>query len=145
MQDLQLAAGAEQAAQQQINFGQGLFGAGAGLLGQVPAYQTAALSPFSAYLGGAQTIEQLGQEPLRLGAELGGRQSTAGAQAGQLLAQGGANAANLRMQGALVGPTMFAGTTNALLSNPYVARSLFGNTGSSVSGNASWMNDPWMQ
>jgi hypothetical protein len=123
-QDLQLAAGAEQAAQQQIQFGQGLFGQGASLLGQVPAYQTAALSPFSAYLGGAQTIEQLGQEPLRLGAELGGRQSTAGAQAGQLLAQAGANAANLRTQGALVGPTMMAGTLSNLTSNPYFMQSM---------------------
>jgi hypothetical protein len=126
MQDLQLAAGAEQAAQQQIQFGQGLFGAGAGLLGQVPAYQTAALSPYSAYLGGAQTIEQFGQEPLRLGAELGGRQSTAGAQAGSLLAQAGANAANLRMQGSLVGPTMMMGTANQLFGNPYFSQTLFG-------------------
>ena len=144
-QELGLAAGAEEAVRQRISTGTGLFGTGMNLLGTVPAYEAAALSPFSSYLSGAQNIEALGQEPLRLGAELGGRQSTAGAQAGQLLAQGGANAANLRMQGSLVGPTMFAGTTNALLSNPYVARSLFGNTGSSVSGNASWMNDPWMQ
>lgn len=125
-QDLQLAAGAEQAAQQQINFGQGLFGQGANLLGQVPAYEVAALSPYSAYLSGAQTIEQLGQEPLRIGAELGGRQSTAGGQAGQLLAQAGQNAANLRLQGSLVGPTMIANTTSQLLNNPYIAGQLFG-------------------
>lgn len=123
-QDLQLAAAAEQAAQQQIQFGQGLFGQGASLLGQVPAYQVAALSPYSAYLSGAQTIEQLGQEPLRLGAELGGRASTAGAQGGQLLAAAGQNAANLRMQGSLVGPTMLANTANQLFSNPYVMQGM---------------------
>ncbi len=125
-QDLGLAAAADQAAQQQIQFGQGLFGQGAGLLGQVPAYEVAALSPYSAYLGGAQTIEQLGQDPLRLGAELGGRQSTAGAQGGSLLAQAGQNAANLRMQGSLVGPTMMASTLSNLTSNPYFMNSMFG-------------------
>ena len=126
MQDLQLAAQAEQAAQQQIQFGQGLFGQGANLLSTVPAYEVAAMSPYSTYLSGAQTIEQLAQEPLRLGAELGGRQSTAGAQGGALLAQAGQNAANLRMQGALVGPTMMTGTANQLLGNPYFAQTLFG-------------------
>jgi hypothetical protein len=147
MQDLQLAAQAEQAAQQQIQFGQGLFGQGASLLGQVPAYQTAALSPFSAYLGGAQTIEQLGQEPLRLGAELGGRQSTAGAQGGALLAQAGQNAANLRMQGALVGPTMMMGTANQLLGNPYFAQTLFGqpNPAAPIPSNALQGNFPAIQ
>ena len=125
-QDLQLAAGADEAAMRNIKFGESLFGGGASLLGTVPAYEVAALSPYSAYLSGAQNIEQLGQEPLRLGAELGGRQSTAGAQAGQLLAQGGANAANLRMQGSLVGPTMMMGTANQLLGNPYFMQSMGG-------------------
>ena len=135
MQDLQLAAQAEQAAQQQIQFGQGLFGQGANLLSAVPAYEAAALSPYSAYLSGAQTIEQLGQEPLRLGAELGGRQSTAGAQGGALLAQAGQNAANLRMQGALVGPTMAMGTANQLLGNPYFLQSMGGMFGSPTTAN----------
>lgn len=125
-QDLGLAAAAEQAAQQQIQFGQGLFGQGANLLSAVPAYEVAALSPYSAYLGGAQTIEQLGQEPLRLGAELGGRASSAGQAGGALLAQAGQNAANLRMQGSLVGPSMMMGTLNNVLGNPYFMNSMFG-------------------
>ena len=102
-QDLQLAAQAEQAAQQQINFGQGLFGQGAGLLGQVPAYEVAALSPFSQQLASAQAIEALGQDPLNIGAQLGGRAAQAGAVGGQLLSQGGTAAANTRLQGQLAG------------------------------------------
>lgn len=125
-QDLQLAAGAEQAAQQQINFGQGLFGQGMNLLSSVPAYEVAALSPFAAQLSNAQIIEQLGQDPLRLGAELGGRASSAGQAGGALLAAAGQNAANLRMQGSLVGPTMMMGTLNNVLGNPYLMSGLFG-------------------
>lgn len=132
MQDLQLAAAADQAAQQQVQFGQGLFGQGMNLLGTVPAYQTAALSPFSAYLSGAQNIEQLGQEPLRLGAELGGRASTAGQAGGALLAQAGQNAANLQAQAGMVGPTVMAGMFNSALSNPYLMRSLFGQSSTPV-------------
>ena len=125
-QDLGLAAAAEQAAQQQIQFGQGLFGQGANLLSAVPAYEVAAMSPFASYLSNAQIIEQLGQDPLRIGSELGNRQSTAGAQGGSLLAQAGQNAANLRMQGSLVAPTMYANTANQLFSNPYFMNSMFG-------------------
>jgi hypothetical protein len=102
-QDLQLAAQAEQAAQQQINFGQGLFGQGASLLGQVPAYEVAALSPFQQQLAAAQGIEALGQAPLDIGAQLGGRQAQAGQAGGALLAQGGAGAAQTRLQGQLAG------------------------------------------
>jgi hypothetical protein len=126
MQDLQLAAAADQAAQQQIQFGQGLFGQGANLLGAVPGYEVAAMSPFSSYLSGAQTLEELGQRPLALGSELGNRASTAGQAGGSLLAQAGQNAANLRMQGSLVGPTMFANTANQILGNPYFMNSMFG-------------------
>jgi hypothetical protein len=125
-QDLGLAAAADQAAQQQIQFGQGLFGQGANLLGAVPGYEVAAMSPFASQLSNAQIIEQLGQDPLRIGSELGNRQSTAGAQGGSLLAQAGQNAANIRMQGSLVAPTMYANTANQLFSNPYFMNSMFG-------------------
>lgn len=102
-QDLQLGAAAEQAAQQQIQFGQGLFGAGADLLGQVPAYEVAALSPVQQQLAAAQGIEALGQAPLDIGAQLGGRSAQAGQFGGALLAQGGAGAAQTRLQGQLAG------------------------------------------
>jgi len=93
MQDLQLAAQAQQAGQQQTAFGAGLFGQGAGLLGQYQQGQVGALSPFQTSLGLGGTIEQMGQSPLDIGAQLGGRTATAGAQAGQSLLQGGLAAA----------------------------------------------------
>jgi len=84
-QDAQLAAQAMQQGQEQTKFGAGLFGTGANLLGQVPAYQVAALSPYEKYLAGASTAEALGQNPLDVSSNLGARQSTAGAQVSQIL------------------------------------------------------------
>jgi hypothetical protein len=92
-QDAQLAAQAQQAGQQNVAFGAGLLGQGAGLLGQYQAGQVGALSPFSAYLGAGSTIESLGQQPLTLGASLGGQSSTAGANVGRDLLLGGLGAA----------------------------------------------------
>ena len=93
MQDLQLAANAQQAGQQNVTFGSGLFNQGANLLGQYQAGQVSALNPFSTYLGGTSTIENLAQQPLDIGAQLGGRSATAGANVGQSLLQGGILAA----------------------------------------------------
>jgi len=91
-QDLQLAAGAEQEARNRINFGTGLFGEAAKL-------GTTALSPFQTQFGLSQLLEQAGQQPLDIGAQLGGRSATAGAQAGQSLLQGGLAAAQTRLGG----------------------------------------------
>jgi hypothetical protein len=109
-QDLQLAAGAEQAAQQRASYGAGLFGTAGNLLGQQYGLQTAALSPFQTQFGITQQLEAAAQDPLRLGAELGGRTAQAGANAGQSLLAGGMAAANTRAQGAIVGPSLFANT-----------------------------------
>lgn len=95
-QDAALAAQAQQAGQQQLAFGTGLFGQGAGLLGQMQAGQVGALSPFTTYLGGVSSLENLGLQPLELGANLGGRNvNTAGAQA---LLTGGLGAAAAMQQ-----------------------------------------------
>jgi hypothetical protein len=91
-QDAGLAAQAMQAGQQQVAFGAGLFGTGGNLLNQGYQGQAAALTPYQAYLSGATGIENLGQQPLEMGAALGGRNAnTAGANA---LLQGGMGAAN---------------------------------------------------
>jgi len=103
-QDAQLAAQAQQAGQQNVAFGTGLFGTGSQLLGQYQAGQVGALSPFSAYLGAGQTIESLGQQPLDIGAQLGGRAATAGANVGQALLTGGINAARAQQAGAGYSP-----------------------------------------
>lgn len=78
-QDLGLAAQAQQAGQQQTQFGLGLL--------------SSAYSPFQAGLGTAQSIEQLGQTPLDLGAQLGGRSAQAGVNVGNALQTGAARAA----------------------------------------------------
>jgi len=98
-QDLQIAQQAEQAGQQRTAFGTGLFSTGNQLLDQYYGGQVKALSPFTSYLGSGQAIEGLGQESLRLGAELGGRASTAGANVGQFLYGGGINAARTQQGG----------------------------------------------
>ena len=100
-QDLQLAAQAEQAAQQRIGFGAGLFGTGIGL-------QTQSLAPFQQQFGTAQLLEQAAQQPLDIGAQLGGRAATAGANVGQSLLTGGLGAAQTQLQGSLVGPSAMA-------------------------------------
>lgn len=82
-----------------LRLGTGLFGTGMDLLSQIPAYETAALGPFQTQLGLASTIEQLGQQPLDIGAQLGGRAATAGAQAGEALLRGGLGAAQTRLGG----------------------------------------------
>jgi hypothetical protein len=92
-QDAALAAQAQQAGQQQVAFGTGLFGTGANLMNQYQQGQVGALSPFQAYLTGTQGIEGLGQSPLDIGAQLGGRSAAAGANVGQFLSRGGTGAA----------------------------------------------------
>jgi hypothetical protein len=72
-QDAGLAAQAMQAGQQQTAFGAGLFGTGGNLLTQGYGGQAAALGPYQAYLQGATGLETLGQAPLDIGAQLGGR------------------------------------------------------------------------
>lgn len=109
-QDLALAAQAEQAAQQRIGFGAGLFGTGAGLMGTQYGLQTQALAPFQQQFGTAQLLEQAAQQPLDIGAQLGGRTATAGANVGQSLLTGGLGAAQTQLQGSLVGPSMMANT-----------------------------------
>jgi hypothetical protein len=70
-QDLQLAANATQAGQQQYQFGQGLLSS---------AYQ-----PYNAALNTAGATEGLGQQPLELSSSLAGRTATAGNNAGKYM------------------------------------------------------------
>jgi len=81
MQDLQLAAQAQQAGQQQTAFGQGLLSS---------AYQ-----PLTAGLGAAQSLETLGQQPFSLGLDLAKAQSAANVPAANLGLQGNVAAANV--------------------------------------------------
>jgi len=92
-QDLQLAAQAQQAGQQQTAFGQGLLSS---------AYQ-----PFTAGLSAAQGVESLGQQPFSLGLDLAKAQSAANYPAASLGLRGNLGAAE----------TLFP----AMQQNPYAA------------------------
>ena len=98
-QDAQLAAQAQAEGQRNVAFGAGLFGTGANMLNQYQTGQVGALSPFTTYLGAGSTIESLGQQPLDIGAQLGGRAATAGGNVGQALLTGGMSAAAARQAG----------------------------------------------
>jgi hypothetical protein len=121
-QDLALASQAQQAGQQNVAFGAGLLGSGAGLMGQYQAGQVGALSPFTSYLGAGSSIEQLGQQPLEMGSALGGRAATAGSNVGQFLFSGGTNAARA-IQGAS-GQSGLGAALTGFANNPYVQQGL---------------------
>lgn len=135
----QLTANAEQAAQQQATFGQGLLSGGAGLLSTGYGLQSAAYSPLQTQLGLGTQIEGMGAQSLGLGSELGGRASTAGAAAGQLAstaAQTGL-AGQIAQQGLqATRQTTLQNQVSGLLNNQQVQQNL-GKVGSSV-GN--WFN-----
>lgn len=78
-QQRQIAAGADQAAQQQIQFGQQLAGQ--------------AYNPFLAGFGAQGSVETAGQQPLALAQDLARLQASSGAQQGQLYGQGAQRAA----------------------------------------------------
>jgi hypothetical protein len=117
-QDLQLAAQAQEAGQRQTAFGAGLFGSGSQLLGQYQAGQVGALSPFQTSLGLGGTIEQMGQQGLQIGSELGGRTANAGANVGQSLLRGGLSAAQTAQAGNAYNP--LANVLQGVGTNPYV-------------------------
>lgn len=86
LQDLELATRAQEQGRAATTFGAGLFGTGLDLA-------TSGYNPLKAQFGLAQNIEQAGQAPLDIGAQLGGRSAQYGANVGQTLFQGGTNAA----------------------------------------------------
>jgi hypothetical protein len=121
-QDAQLAAQAQAAGQQQTAFGAGLFGSGSQLLGQYQAGQVGALSPFQTSLGLGGTIEQMGQQGLQIGSELGGRTANAGANVGQSLLRGGLSAAQTAQAGNAFNP--LANVLQGVGTNPYLGQAI---------------------
>ena len=96
-QDAQLAAGAQQAGQQQVQFGAGLMGTGANLLGAYGQGLTGAYAPFSTGIGVGSSLEQLGQQPLSISQQLAQLGSIGGARAGELGIRGTTAAATARL------------------------------------------------
>lgn len=81
-QDARIAAEAQEAGQRQLAFGTGLFGTGAQLYDLYGRGQAGALAPYQAFLGGATGLEDLAQQPLNVGINIGARgMSPAAAQA----------------------------------------------------------------
>jgi len=88
---------------QDLEQGAGLFGTGASLLGLQYGLPTQALAPLQTYLGTIGAVEEMGQQPYRLGMELGGYSQQAGQAGGSLLGAGLSQAANTRYQGVQAG------------------------------------------
>lgn len=107
-QNAQLAAGAEQAAQQQVTFGQGLL--------------SSAYTPLQTNVGLQGEFEKLAMTPLQVGAELGGRSATAGSNVGQSLLAGGLNAAKTMQAANAYSP--WGSTISGLGSNPQIQKAL---------------------
>ena len=117
-----MAAQAQQAGQQQVQFGAGLLGQGAGTLGQYYAGQQAAYAPYTTALGQVQALETAAQQPFTMGVGLG-----------QTAAQAGANVGQLGLKGA--GLSTALATGEAATNNPY-ASLLSGLGGSNTFGTA---------
>ena len=122
-QDAQLAAQAEQAAQQRIGFGAGLFGTGAGMLGQQYALPTAALGPLAGILGSIGSIEELGQQPFRLGLSVGGAAQPGATAGAGMLSQGLSQAASTLQAGQQAASNQLTGFMNNMLNSAIGAAS----------------------
>ena len=95
-QDLGLAANASQEGRNYATFGANMMQGGGNLLNGMYSTQNNAFQPYSTALGGATTIEGLGQQPLSLGMDIGKTASGANTAAGGLLTGATTNAANMR-------------------------------------------------
>jgi hypothetical protein len=124
-QEAQLAANAQQAGQQQVTFGAGLLGQGAGAMGQYYAGQQAAYAPYTTAMGQAQALEAAGQQPFTLSSQLGQAASTAGARVGTLGLEG-ANISQRLATGAAATTNPYATALGGATSNPAFAQ-LLGN------------------
>ena len=127
MQDLQLAAQAQQAGQQNTLFGAGLLGQGSTAMGNYYGGQTQAYQPYTTALGQIQGLEAMGQQPFTLSTGLG-----------QTAANAGANAGRIGVTGAEAAGKILTG--NAATYNPYAALlSAFGDPNSMFGqGIANW-------
>jgi len=140
-QDLQLATQAQQAGQEQLKFGAGLFGVGSDLMNQYQLGQVGALRPFEAYFGQEKALESAGQQPLDIGINIGAKGMSPSA--ANALYYGGTNAANT-----MAGANAYNPLATALMSasqNPQLMSSfgnLFSGGGSAPSGAAGYNISP---
>ncbi len=131
-QDAALAAQAQEAGQRQLAFGTGLFGTGAQMFDLYGRGQIGALGPYSAYLGGAQALEAMGQQPLDVGINIGARGMSPAAAQAQLTGLTGA----ARSQFMADAYNPFATALQGFAQNPYLARGVAGMFGAPMTANA---------
>ena len=86
--NLQLAAQGQQAGMEQARFGAGLLGTGSDLMGKYYGGQTAAYAPFATAIDTTTGLENLAQQPMTLGTQIGAKTTASAAEAGRLLSQG---------------------------------------------------------
>jgi hypothetical protein len=92
-QDLVLAAQADEEARRRIEFGSGLFDTGANLQGRYYTGQTAAYAPFATAMDTSVGLENLAQQPMTLGTQIGAKTTAGTAAGGRFLSEGITNAA----------------------------------------------------
>lgn len=147
MQDLQLAANADQEARNRITFGQNVAGGASGLLGSYFGGMASSLSPFTTNIGAGATLENLAQQPLDIGAQLGGRTAQAGANVGQFITQGARAATPYQYMAGSYNP--LANVLQGIGTNPYLANWMGSSRTGNVGGSGSTFNtgfyDPAMQ
>lgn len=131
-QDLQLAAQAEQAAQQRAQFGAGLFGTGAQTLGQQYAIPTQALGPVQSLLGTVGTIENLGQQPFQLGLQVGGAAQPGASAGAGLLSAGLSQAASTQQAASQAASNQLTGFMNNMLNSAIGAYSMGAGDGGGI-------------
>jgi len=121
-QDAQLAAQAQQAGQEQLKFGAGLFGVGSDLMNQYQLGQVGALRPFEAYMGQERAIEGLGQNALDIGINLGAKGMSPSA--ANALYYGGTGAAETMAKANAYNPlasALLSGSQNPQLMNAFTS------------------------
>lgn len=131
-QDARIAAEAQEAGQRQLAFGTGLFGTGAQLYDLYGRGQVGALAPYQAYLGGATGLEDLAQQPLNVGINIGARGMSPAAAQAQLTGLTGA----ARSQFMADAYNPFATALTGFAQNPYLARGVAGMFGAPMTANA---------
>jgi hypothetical protein len=98
--NLQLAAQAEQAAQQQIGFGAQQLAKAGGLLGTGYDIMQGSLAPYQSYLANQARLEELAQQPLTMGANLGATAMTGQQYGADMSSQGALGLAQQQMAAA---------------------------------------------
>lgn len=115
LQDLALAAQAEQAAQQQAAFGAGLFGNVGDLLAQAYGIQAGAFAPTQTALGLLGASEQIGQLPLQTQLQIAQAIQPGTAAAGSMLAGGQMSAAQTNLEGQIAANKQMTDLVSELL------------------------------